>query len=152
MDSLPDISSKGMCLNYAVTHEDFAWAVRGEPGVVGAFEKVYDTKDLIVSFDAVNFTLPYVMFLQLIILLTDVGVALISPQTSHGPTRTRTQQNQDLDACKVWSTCFPTDLMMAVSSCALVVTYCPTNSTKTWLLRSVSQLGLRSGMALLRMA
>jgi hypothetical protein len=57
-DKLPSINEKGMCLQYAVTHEDFVWAIRGEPGVVGAFEKVYDTKDLIVSFDALNFTLP----------------------------------------------------------------------------------------------
>jgi len=57
-DRLPTINEKGMCLNYAVTHEDFAWGVRGEPGVVGAFEKVYDDKDLIVSFDAINFTFP----------------------------------------------------------------------------------------------
>lgn len=57
-DKLPVITEKGMCLQYAVTHEDFAWAIRGEPGVVGAFEKVYDTQDLIVSFDAINFTLP----------------------------------------------------------------------------------------------
>jgi hypothetical protein len=47
-----------MCLQYAVTHEDFAWAIRGEPGVVGAFEKVYGTDDLLVSFDAINFTFP----------------------------------------------------------------------------------------------
>ncbi|KAK4905831.1 hypothetical protein LTR49_024922 [Elasticomyces elasticus] len=47
-----------MCLNYAVTHEDFAWAVRSEPGVVGAFEKVFDDADLIVSFHALNFALP----------------------------------------------------------------------------------------------
>ena len=57
-DRLPLITEKGMCLHYAVTHEDFAWSIRGEPGVVGAFEKVYDTEDLIVSFDAINFTLP----------------------------------------------------------------------------------------------
>ncbi|KAH7074452.1 hypothetical protein BKA63DRAFT_595940 [Paraphoma chrysanthemicola] len=57
-DKLPHITEKGMCLHYAVTHEDFAWAIRGEPGVVGAFEKVYNTNDLLVSFDAINFTLP----------------------------------------------------------------------------------------------
>ncbi|EGP86980.1 unnamed protein product [Zymoseptoria tritici ST99CH_1A5] len=57
-DKLPHITEKGMCLQYAVTHEDFAWAMRGEPGVVGAFEKVYDTEDLIVSFDAINFSFP----------------------------------------------------------------------------------------------
>jgi hypothetical protein len=57
-DNLPLITEKGMCLQYAVTHEDFAWGIRGEPGVVEAFEKVYSTKDLIVSFDAINFTFP----------------------------------------------------------------------------------------------
>ena len=57
-DHLPFITEKGMCLNYAVTHEDFAWAIRGEPGVVGAFEKVYNTQDLLVSFDAINFGFP----------------------------------------------------------------------------------------------
>jgi hypothetical protein len=70
-DKLPLITEKGMCLQYAVTHEDFAWAIRGEPGVVGAFEKVYDTKDLIVSFDAINFTLPYVSFLLSTMVLVD---------------------------------------------------------------------------------
>jgi hypothetical protein len=57
-DNLPAITEKGMCLQYAVTHENFAWGIRGEPGVVGAFEKVYDTEDLIVSFDAINFGFP----------------------------------------------------------------------------------------------
>ncbi|KAF1955748.1 hypothetical protein CC80DRAFT_535814 [Byssothecium circinans] len=57
-DKLPAITEKGMCSQYAVTHEDFAWAIRGEPGVVGAFEKVYNTEDLLVSFDAINFGFP----------------------------------------------------------------------------------------------
>ncbi|KAH8685360.1 hypothetical protein BGZ60DRAFT_476597 [Tricladium varicosporioides] len=57
-DHLPFITEKGMCLNYAVTHEDFVWKVRAEPGVVGAFESVYNDKDLIVSFDAVGFGFP----------------------------------------------------------------------------------------------
>lgn len=57
-DNLPTINEKGMCLQYAVTHEDFAWSIRGEPGVVKPFEQVYNTDDLIVSFDAINFTLP----------------------------------------------------------------------------------------------
>ena len=57
-DKLPHITEKGMRLQYAVTHEDFAWSSRGEPGVVEAFENVYDTQDLIVSFDTVNFGFP----------------------------------------------------------------------------------------------
>lgn len=44
-----------MLLNYAAPHEDFVWDVRAEPGVVNAFEKVYNTEDLIVSFDAINY-------------------------------------------------------------------------------------------------
>ncbi|KAF2227131.1 hypothetical protein BDZ85DRAFT_279023 [Elsinoe ampelina] len=54
-EHLPEINNKGMCLDYAVAHEDFVWDVRAEPGVVGTFEEVLGTKDLIVSFDAVNF-------------------------------------------------------------------------------------------------
>ncbi|EME45132.1 hypothetical protein DOTSEDRAFT_43527 [Dothistroma septosporum NZE10] len=38
-----------MCLQYVVTHEDFLWATRGEPDVIGAFEKVYDTQDLLIA-------------------------------------------------------------------------------------------------------
>lgn len=44
-----------MILNYGAPHEDFVWDIRSEPGVVGAFEKVYATGDLIVSFDAINY-------------------------------------------------------------------------------------------------
>lgn len=46
-----------MCLDYAVTHEDFVWEIRSEPGVLSVFETVLGTDDLIVSFDAVNFGL-----------------------------------------------------------------------------------------------
>jgi len=55
---MPIITEKGMCLGYGVAHEQFAWDIRQEPGVVEAFEKVYGTKDLIVSFDSVNFGFP----------------------------------------------------------------------------------------------
>lgn len=101
-DKLPLITEKGMCLQYAVTHEDFAWAIRGEPGVVGAFEKVYNTKDLIVSFDAINFTLPYVEYFRSSNQLTDFAVAQISLRTSHGLTRIRTLRSLGLGACRVW--------------------------------------------------
>lgn len=56
-EHLPEINNKGMCLDYAVAHEDFVWDIRSEPGVVGAFEQWLKTEDLIVSFDAVNFGL-----------------------------------------------------------------------------------------------
>lgn len=57
-DKLPLINEKGMCLHYGLAHEKFVWDVRSEPGVVDAFEKIYDDEDLIVSFDAVNFQFP----------------------------------------------------------------------------------------------
>ncbi|KIW88822.1 uncharacterized protein Z519_10306 [Cladophialophora bantiana CBS 173.52] len=52
--NLPVLNEKGMILSYGVTHEKWVWDIRGEPGVIEAFEKVYDDKDLIVSFDVVN--------------------------------------------------------------------------------------------------
>ncbi|KAH6657044.1 hypothetical protein BKA67DRAFT_635087 [Truncatella angustata] len=57
-ENLPIITEKGMIIGYGVTHESFTWEIRQELGVVGAFEKVYDTPDLIVSFDAVNTAFP----------------------------------------------------------------------------------------------
>ncbi|EWZ30196.1 uncharacterized protein FOBCDRAFT_263786 [Fusarium oxysporum Fo47] len=57
-ETLPVITEKGMITGYGVAHESFAWAIRQEPGVIEAFERVYDTKDLIVSFDAVNTSFP----------------------------------------------------------------------------------------------
>lgn len=55
---MPIITEKGMILGYGIQHEDFTWAVRQEPGVVGAFEKVYENEDLIVSFDSVGMSFP----------------------------------------------------------------------------------------------
>ncbi|RMJ27111.1 Phytanoyl-CoA dioxygenase PhyH [Aspergillus sp. HF37] len=52
--NLPVINEKGMILSYGVTHEQWVWDIRGEPGVVEFFERVYDDKDLAVSFDVVN--------------------------------------------------------------------------------------------------
>ena len=43
-----------MILHYGVAHEQWVWDIRSEPGVISAFEKVYNTEDLLVSFDAVN--------------------------------------------------------------------------------------------------
>ncbi|CEI63388.1 hypothetical protein FVEN_g85 [Fusarium venenatum] len=57
-ENLPIITEKGMIIGYGVAHESFTWAIRQEPGVVEAFERVYDTKDLIVSFDAINTSFP----------------------------------------------------------------------------------------------
>jgi hypothetical protein len=55
---LPIINEKGMCHGYGLPHEKFTWDIRSEPGVVGAFEKVYQTEDLVVSFDGINLAFP----------------------------------------------------------------------------------------------
>ncbi|KAF7596866.1 hypothetical protein BBP40_011911 [Aspergillus hancockii] len=57
-EMLPVLNEKGMILDYGVTHEQWVWDIRGEPGVVDAFAKVYDDEDLIVSFDVVNVQFP----------------------------------------------------------------------------------------------
>jgi hypothetical protein len=58
IDNLPAINEKGMCFGYGIAHEQFVWDVRQEAGVVEAFEKVYEDKDLIVSFDSVGLGFP----------------------------------------------------------------------------------------------
>ncbi|KAL0254488.1 hypothetical protein SLS55_009964 [Diplodia seriata] len=55
---LPHITEKGMILHYAATHERFTWRIRSEPGVSAPFALVYDTPDLLVSFDALNASFP----------------------------------------------------------------------------------------------
>lgn len=54
-DKLPVITEKGMLLPYGACHEDFVWEIRSEEQVVESFERVYGTKDLLVSFDTVNY-------------------------------------------------------------------------------------------------
>lgn len=43
---------------YGVEHEKFIWEARMEPGVVEKFEELWGTDELLVSFDALNVTLP----------------------------------------------------------------------------------------------
>ena len=44
--------------HYGISHEDFIWQLRQEPGIIDVFEKVWGTEDLICSFDAFNCTFP----------------------------------------------------------------------------------------------
>ncbi|KXH62308.1 phytanoyl-CoA dioxygenase [Colletotrichum salicis] len=44
--------------HYGVVHEKFMWDIRQELGVIDVFAKVWNTRDLIVSFGALNVTLP----------------------------------------------------------------------------------------------
>ncbi|CAK7206791.1 hypothetical protein SEUCBS139899_009597 [Sporothrix eucalyptigena] len=56
--NLPIINEKGMVIGYGVAHDSFVFDIRQEPSVLEAFTKVYDTPDLIVSFDNVNMAFP----------------------------------------------------------------------------------------------
>ncbi|KAK4561074.1 hypothetical protein LTR86_005029 [Recurvomyces mirabilis] len=55
---LPIMNEKGMILGYGAQHEQFCWDIRSEPGVVHAFTTIYDTDDLMVSFDSMNMQWP----------------------------------------------------------------------------------------------
>ncbi|KAK2053574.1 phytanoyl-CoA dioxygenase [Colletotrichum caudatum] len=57
-ENLPFISSINTFNHYGVVHEKFMWDIRQEPGVIDAFARVWDIEKLIVSFDALNITLP----------------------------------------------------------------------------------------------
>ncbi|KAG7928589.1 hypothetical protein KL925_000770 [Ogataea polymorpha] len=43
---------------FCVNHERFMWKARMEPGVMGAFEKLWGTDKLLVSFEGLNVTFP----------------------------------------------------------------------------------------------
>lgn len=57
-ENLPQSFKNGMYLNYCAAHEKYVWEARQEPGVLEAFEKIWGTKELIVSYDTINLTLP----------------------------------------------------------------------------------------------
>lgn len=44
--NLPQSFKAGMYLNYCAAHEKYVWDARQEPGVLGAFEKIWGTKEL----------------------------------------------------------------------------------------------------------
>ncbi|KAJ5498882.1 Phytanoyl-CoA dioxygenase [Penicillium expansum] len=57
-DNLPVQSKVNTFNGYSVTHEKFMWDARMEPKVLEAFAKIWGTDELLVSFDALNVTLP----------------------------------------------------------------------------------------------
>ncbi|KAF7718506.1 Phytanoyl-CoA dioxygenase [Penicillium ucsense] len=58
VDNLPFQSKVNTFNKYGVAHEKFMWDARMEPGVLEAFSTIWDTDELLVSFDALNVTLP----------------------------------------------------------------------------------------------
>lgn len=55
---MPVHSKINTFLGYSVTHEKFMWEARMEPKILEAFAKIWGTDELLVSFDALNITLP----------------------------------------------------------------------------------------------
>lgn len=55
---LPRQTERNTYEHYSVVHEKFMWEARMEPGVVEAFSQLWGTDELLVSFDALNVTLP----------------------------------------------------------------------------------------------
>ncbi|GAA5885128.1 hypothetical protein JCM6882_007241 [Rhodosporidiobolus microsporus] len=57
-EHLPVNIKGGMYHGYGVGHSDWVWDTRTAPGVIDAFAKVYNTRDLITSFDGASIMLP----------------------------------------------------------------------------------------------
>ncbi|RDH28659.1 Clavaminate synthase-like protein [Aspergillus welwitschiae] len=57
-EHLPISFKGGMYYGYAAPHENIAWEARTEPAVIEIFEKLWETKELLSSFDGMNISLP----------------------------------------------------------------------------------------------
>ncbi|GAA5874066.1 hypothetical protein JCM3774_001597 [Rhodotorula dairenensis] len=56
-DNLP-VNINGLVNDYGVSHEKWVWEARLEPKVIQTFQELWNTEELLVSFDAINFSLP----------------------------------------------------------------------------------------------
>ncbi|KAJ5098654.1 hypothetical protein N7532_005655 [Penicillium argentinense] len=57
-ENLPIQSNVNTFKHYSVVHEKFMWEARMEPRILDVFAKLWGTDELLVSFDALNVTLP----------------------------------------------------------------------------------------------
>ncbi|KAE9369064.1 hypothetical protein N431DRAFT_510519 [Stipitochalara longipes BDJ] len=57
-EHLPAHMKGGMYHSYSISHEKFVWDARLEPGILNTFSKIWDTDELLVSFDGISITLP----------------------------------------------------------------------------------------------
>ncbi|KAJ9365701.1 hypothetical protein C8Q69DRAFT_469814 [Paecilomyces variotii] len=48
----------GLYNRYGVGHEQFVWDLKSEPGLVEKWEQIWGTRELLVSFDGVNLSMP----------------------------------------------------------------------------------------------
>ncbi|KAF5012627.1 hypothetical protein FDECE_1319 [Fusarium decemcellulare] len=57
--NLPFVSQINTFNHYGVVHERFVWDIRLEKSIIDVFAQLWDTDELLVSFDALNITLPH---------------------------------------------------------------------------------------------
>jgi len=48
----------GIFQHYGIGHRNFQWNIRTDPGVIRVFEQIWNTNELLVSFDGINITIP----------------------------------------------------------------------------------------------
>lgn len=56
--NLPHMHPANLFMHYGVAHEKFIWDIRQEQRIIDVFSELWNTDDLLVSFDALNITLP----------------------------------------------------------------------------------------------
>jgi hypothetical protein len=56
--NLPVVSGINTFNHYGVAHEKFMWDIRLEKSIIDVFAQLWQTEELLVSFDALNITLP----------------------------------------------------------------------------------------------
>ncbi|WWC71119.1 uncharacterized protein I206_105072 [Kwoniella pini CBS 10737] len=57
--NLPWFSKGGLFNRHGAAHEQWAWDIRSEQGIIDTFSKIWGTDELLVSFDGVNVSLPF---------------------------------------------------------------------------------------------
>ncbi|KAJ0120016.1 hypothetical protein J7T55_000869 [Diaporthe amygdali] len=55
---LPYTHRAGIYARYGIAHEQFVWDLKSEPGLVEKFEQIWGTKELLVSYDGLNLSIP----------------------------------------------------------------------------------------------
>ncbi|OCF75502.1 hypothetical protein I204_04358 [Kwoniella mangroviensis CBS 8886] len=58
-DNLPWFAKGGLFNRHGAAHEQWAWDIRSEEGIIDTFAKIWGTDELLVSYDGVNVSLPF---------------------------------------------------------------------------------------------
>ncbi|GFZ49267.1 hypothetical protein JCM24511_07386 [Saitozyma sp. JCM 24511] len=60
LDKLHFFAKGGLTNRYGVAHEQFIWDIKQEPALIEKFEQIWGTKELLVSFDGMNVSIPVI--------------------------------------------------------------------------------------------